>query len=151
MLTQPGWAQELLWIISGKLNDANLSHPPAGRRKETWPTCGAPYIHLHREETGREELWADWVNSTSLLCAMWAKHIVSLIPLNSNNPIAYVSIAAQLVNVELGLESDFKLGVHKQYAILILSHQSYWPRAEWPLIKYCLVQNYVIFPSQGQP
>ena len=67
--------------------------------------------------------------SYQLLCAMHAKCITCLIPFSSNNAVRHMPIAAQLVDVELGHESDFKPGVHKQYAMLTLSHQSYWPRA----------------------
>lgn len=104
------WAQAPLWVITGKLTDVYLTHPSAGKRKETWPTYGATYIHSHQEETGTKDLWADWVNSISLLWAMHAKHITCLISLHSNNPIGHMPIVTQLIGVELGYESDLKPG-----------------------------------------
>lgn len=62
------------------------------------------------------------------LCARHAKHITSLVPLNSNNPMGHMPIVVQLVGTELGLESDVKPGIHKQCAMLTLRHQSCWPR-----------------------
>ena len=61
-----------------------------------------------------KELVGRWSEPTHLICTSHTKHITCLSPLNShNNPIGHMPRVAQLVGIELGLESDLKPGVNK--------------------------------------